>query len=156
MYAQKFNVNVVIRGEARACPLDWLDQFCMRNFTNSADFDDTLPVADGKVEASFRLSPERFAEGLAAWLTQRGKGQGARNQRASDGSGASSRPTRSIGTGQATRRSCWNRLPRHGLDALGCSPGTACAASKRGGSRPSRKSPSIRSRESGQCRSRRQ
>jgi hypothetical protein len=76
MYAQKFNVDVVIRGQARPCPLDWLDQFCMRNFTNSADFDDTLPVADGKVEASFRLTPERFAEGLASWLTQRGKGEG--------------------------------------------------------------------------------
>jgi hypothetical protein len=76
MYAQKFNVSVVIRGESRACPLDWLDQFCMRNFTNSADFDDTLPVSDGKVEASFRLNPERFAEGLANWLTQRGKGEG--------------------------------------------------------------------------------
>jgi hypothetical protein len=73
MYAQKLKVDVVIRGETRACPLDWLDQFCMRNFTNSADFDDTLPVADGQVEASFRLTPERFAEGLAAWLTQRGK-----------------------------------------------------------------------------------
>jgi hypothetical protein len=76
MYAQTFNVNVVICGESRACPLDWLDQFCMRNFTNSAEFDDTLPVADGRVEASFRLTPERFAEGLGAWLTQRGKGQG--------------------------------------------------------------------------------
>src|SRR5258708_12269167 len=76
MYAQKFNVQVVIRGETRTCPLDWLDQFCMRNFTNSADFDDTLPVADGQVEASFRLTPERFAEGLSAWLTQRGKGEG--------------------------------------------------------------------------------
>ena len=48
----------------------------MRNFTNSADFDDTLPVADGRVEAGLRLAPERFAEGLAAWLTQRGKGEG--------------------------------------------------------------------------------
>jgi hypothetical protein len=76
VYAQKLKVNVVIRGESRACPLEWLDQFCMRNFTNSADFDDTLPVGDGRVEASFRLSPERFAEGLAAWLTQRGKGEG--------------------------------------------------------------------------------
>jgi len=35
-----------------------------------------LPVADGKLEASFRLTPEHFAEGLAVWLTQRGKGQG--------------------------------------------------------------------------------
>jgi hypothetical protein len=76
MYAQKLNVNVVIRGQTHPCPLDWLDQFCMRNFTNSADFDDTLPVAVGKVEASFRLTPERFAEGLGAWLTQRGKGEG--------------------------------------------------------------------------------
>src|SRR5215813_991743 len=76
MYAQTFLVDVIVRGEKRACPLAWLDQFCMRNFTNSAEFDDTLPVADGRVEASFRLTPQRFAEGLAAWLTQRGKGEG--------------------------------------------------------------------------------
>ena len=76
MYAQKFNVNVVIRGVTKPCPLDWLDQFCMRNFTNAAEFDDTLPIADGKIETSFRLTPEKFAVGLAAWLTQRGKGEG--------------------------------------------------------------------------------
>ena len=76
MYAQKFQVDLWIKGERKDCPLDWLDQFCMRNFTNSADFDDTLPVADGRVEASFVLTPERFAEGLSAWLTQRGKGGG--------------------------------------------------------------------------------
>jgi hypothetical protein len=76
MYAQKFGVDVVIRGQRKSCPLEWLDQFCMRNFTNSADFDDTLPISEGKVEASYRLTPERFAEGLAAWLTQRGKGEG--------------------------------------------------------------------------------
>ena len=76
MYAQTFLVDVVIRGQRSACPLEWLDQFCMRNFTNSAEFDDTLPRADGRIEASFRLTPERFAEALAAWLTQRGKGEG--------------------------------------------------------------------------------
>ena len=76
MYSQKFCVYVLIGGERRACPLDWLDQFCMRNFTNSADFDDTLPLGDGKIEASFRVTPERLAEGLGAWLTQRGKGEG--------------------------------------------------------------------------------
>jgi hypothetical protein len=76
MYAQEFQVDVLIRGERRPCPLEWLDQFSMRNFTNSADFDDTLPLADGRLEASFRLTPERFAEGLSAWLTQRGKGEG--------------------------------------------------------------------------------
>jgi len=76
MYAQKWKVEVELKGETKACPVEWLDQFCMRNFTNAAEYDDTLPVADGRVEASFRLSPERFAAGLAAWLTQRGKGQG--------------------------------------------------------------------------------
>jgi hypothetical protein len=76
VYAQKFRVEVIIRGKRRACPLAWLDQFCMRNFTNAAEFDDTLPIADGLIEASFRLTPEQFAEGLAAWLTQRGKGEG--------------------------------------------------------------------------------
>ena len=84
MYAQKFHVDVWIRGERRSCPLEWLDQFCMRNFTNSADFDDTLPVDDGRVEASFRLTPERFAEGLGAWLTQRGKGEGEAAEGGSD------------------------------------------------------------------------
>ncbi len=76
MYAQKWKVEVVIRGQRKVCPLEWLDQFCMRNFTNAAEFDDTLPVEDGIVEASFRLTPERFREGLAGWLTQRGKGEG--------------------------------------------------------------------------------
>jgi hypothetical protein len=76
MYSQRFKVDVVIRGQRRACPLEWLDQFCMRNFTNAAEFDDTLPVGEGKVEASFRVTPERFAEGFGAWLTQRGKGEG--------------------------------------------------------------------------------
>ena len=76
MYAQKFRVEVMIRGQQKPCPLEWLDQFCMRNFTNAAEFDDTLPTAEGQVETSFRLSGERFAEGLAAWLTQRGKGEG--------------------------------------------------------------------------------
>jgi hypothetical protein len=76
MYAQKFQVDVLIRGVRKSCPMEWLDQFCMRNFTNAADFDDTLPVSDGRIEASFRLTPERFREGLAAWLTQRGKGDG--------------------------------------------------------------------------------
>jgi hypothetical protein len=76
VYAQKFRVELVIQGERRACPLEWLDQFCMRNFTNAAEFDDTLPVGEGAVEVSFRVTPERFAESFGAWLTQRGKGEG--------------------------------------------------------------------------------
>jgi hypothetical protein len=48
----------------------------MRNFTNSADFDDTLPTGEGRLEASFRVNPDQLAAALAAWLTQRGKGNG--------------------------------------------------------------------------------
>ena len=76
MFAQKFKVELVLQGERRPCPLEWLDQFCMRNFTNAAEFDDTLPLGDGAVEVSFRVTPERFAESFGAWLTQRGKGEG--------------------------------------------------------------------------------
>ncbi len=76
VYAQKFKVELLIGGERKACPLEWLDQFCMRNFTNAVEFDDTLPLGEGRVEASFRVTPARFAESLRAWLTQRGKGEG--------------------------------------------------------------------------------
>ena len=76
VYARKLEVDVVIGGERRPCPLEWLDAFCMRNFTNAAEFDDTLATGAGRVEVSFRVTPERFAESLAAWLSQRGKGDG--------------------------------------------------------------------------------
>jgi hypothetical protein len=76
VYAQKLRVELVIAGERQDSPLEWLDQFCMRNFTNAAEFDDTLPLEDGVVEVSFRVTPERFAESFGAWLTQRGKGDG--------------------------------------------------------------------------------
>ena len=76
MYAQKLKVELLIAGERRPCPLDWLDSFCMRNFTNDAEFDDTLPLADGALEASSRVAPDRLAAALATWLTKRGRGNG--------------------------------------------------------------------------------
>jgi hypothetical protein len=48
----------------------------MRNFTRAAEFDDTLPLADGRMEASYRIQPNHLASALGNWLTQRGKGQG--------------------------------------------------------------------------------
>jgi hypothetical protein len=76
VYAQKLTVELVIGNERKPCPLEWLDSFCMRNFTNSADFDDTLPTGEGRLEASFRVKPDQLATALAAWLNQRGKGNG--------------------------------------------------------------------------------
>ena len=33
----------------------WIDNFAMRNFTNDAIFDDTLPIGDGLMEAGNRV-----------------------------------------------------------------------------------------------------
>jgi hypothetical protein len=76
MYAQKLVVELIVGNERKPCPMEWLDSFCMRNFTNSADFDDTLPTGEGRLEASFRVQPARLATALADWLNQRGKGNG--------------------------------------------------------------------------------
>jgi hypothetical protein len=76
MYARKLQVEVVVAGQRRPCPLEWLDSFCMRNFTGAAEFDDTLPTGDGAMEASFRVDPARFATALGEWLAKRGKGNG--------------------------------------------------------------------------------
>ncbi len=68
--------EIVIGGERRPMPLDWLDSFCMRNFTGSAEFDDTLPLAEGRLEAGLRVQPERLAAAMSEWFTKRGKGKG--------------------------------------------------------------------------------
>ena len=33
-------------------------------------------IADGRIEASFRVNPQHLSDALAAWFTQRGKGNG--------------------------------------------------------------------------------
>jgi hypothetical protein len=76
LYARRFQIDIVSGGQRRPCPLDWLDQFAMRNFTGSAEFDDTLPLADGLLEAGLRVEPARFSAALAEWLNRRGKGEG--------------------------------------------------------------------------------
>ena len=76
MYARKLKVDVVVGGERRPCPLEWLDNFCMRNFTRAAAFDDTLPTGEGALEASYRVDLARLAAALGEWLTRRGKGNG--------------------------------------------------------------------------------
>ncbi|HEY6467441.1 MAG TPA: hypothetical protein VIY69_15685 [Candidatus Acidoferrales bacterium] len=76
MYARKLTVETVICGERRPMPLDWLDSFCMRNFTGSAEFDDTLPTGEGRLEAGLRVQPDRLAAAMSEWFTKRGKGNG--------------------------------------------------------------------------------
>jgi hypothetical protein len=76
MYAQQFLVETIVGDERRLCPLEWLDAFCMRNFTGAAEFDDTLPTCDGHIEAGSSVSPERLAQAMGDFFTRRGKGGG--------------------------------------------------------------------------------
>ena len=63
-------------GQRKAAPLDWLDSFCMRNFTGSAEFDDTLPIGEGRLEAGLDVDPARLVSAMSDWATRRGKGNG--------------------------------------------------------------------------------
>jgi hypothetical protein len=47
-------------GVETPCPMRWIDNFAMRNFTNDAVFDDTLPVRDGLLEAGRHVPLERW------------------------------------------------------------------------------------------------
>ena len=76
MYARKLAAEMTIGAERRQVPLDWLDSFCMRNFTGSAEFDDTMPIGDGRLEAGLRVEPARLAAAMSEWFTKRGKGNG--------------------------------------------------------------------------------
>jgi hypothetical protein len=77
VFARKLKADAVIAGERKPVPLDWLDAFCMRNFTGSGEFDDTLPTGEGTLEAGLNIDPARLAASMSEWLTKRGKGNGA-------------------------------------------------------------------------------
>lgn len=76
VFARKLHIDIIEDGKARPCPLEWLDSFAMRNFTGSAEFDDTLPKADGEMEAGLGVEPGRLAAALEEFLNKRGKGNG--------------------------------------------------------------------------------
>ena len=44
----------------------------MRNFTNDAVFDDTLPIADGLMEAGLRVPEVLLRERMQDWLRRKG------------------------------------------------------------------------------------
>ena len=55
-------------GERKPCELKWLDSFSMRNFTNDAVFDDTLPVADGVIEIGLRVPLDALRSAMEDWF----------------------------------------------------------------------------------------
>jgi hypothetical protein len=76
MFARKVQVEVLDGGSVRPCPVTWLDSFCMRGFTGRSAFDETLPIADGVLEASFRVDLEALRPDMEDWFTRKfGGGQ---------------------------------------------------------------------------------
>lgn len=71
MFARKIRVEILSPDGPRPCPIGWLDSFCMRNFTGQAAFDETLPVADGLLEAGFQVHREALRLGMENWLTRK-------------------------------------------------------------------------------------
>jgi hypothetical protein len=77
MFARKIRVEVLEPHGPRLCPLAWWDSFGMRSFTGRSAFDDTLPVADGQRQASFRVDLKALPTDMEDWLTRK-FGQGER------------------------------------------------------------------------------
>ncbi|WP_419806238.1 hypothetical protein [Terriglobus sp.] len=58
-------------GEAHPVPIAHLDNFAMRNFTNDAAFDDTLPIADGRLEAGSLVPLDRLHLAMTDWFRRK-------------------------------------------------------------------------------------
>ena len=72
MFVRRLTIErIAADGEAHLCPIKQLDNFAMRNFTNDAVFDDTLPVADGLMEAGFRVPLERLQGAMEDWFRRK-------------------------------------------------------------------------------------
>jgi hypothetical protein len=73
MFARKLSIQRVdATGQRHPCPLRWIDNFAMRNFTNDAIFDDTLPRADGLMEAGNRVPLDRLQHAMEDWFRRKG------------------------------------------------------------------------------------
>lgn len=72
MFIRKLRVESIAEsGEVRLCPIQWIDNFAMRNFTNDAVFDDTLPVADGLLEAGYCVPLDRLQIAMEDWFRRK-------------------------------------------------------------------------------------
>ena len=73
MFARKLSImRIDAAGERSACPIRWIDSFAMRNFTNHAVFDDTLPIGDGLLEAGSRVPLDQLRTAMEDWFRRKG------------------------------------------------------------------------------------
>lgn len=69
MFARKLRIERIDpEGHAHLCPIKWIDSFAMRNFTNNAIFDDTLPIAEGLLEAGYRVPLDKLQAAMEDWF----------------------------------------------------------------------------------------
>jgi hypothetical protein len=72
MFARKIRIEYEEDGRKQPCPLKWLDNFSMRNFTNATIFDDTLPVSDGQMEIGSMVPLDQLQEAMEDWFHRKG------------------------------------------------------------------------------------
>ena len=72
MFLRKLTIERIdAAGVPHLCPIAHLDNFAMRNFTNDAVFDDTLPIADGLLEAGARVPLDRLSVAMEDWFRRK-------------------------------------------------------------------------------------
>jgi hypothetical protein len=71
MFARKVRVEYQHEGQLQLCPLKWLDNFSMRNFTNAPVFDDTLPVGDGCLEIGTNVPLDQLRVAMEDWFRRK-------------------------------------------------------------------------------------
>ncbi len=71
MFSRRIQVFYDSGQGRQPCPMKWLDNFAMRNFTNDPIFDDTLPVADGTIEVGSRVPLTRLRESMEDWFRKK-------------------------------------------------------------------------------------
>ena len=72
MFSRRLTIERIdAAGAAHSCPIAQIDNFAMRNFTNDAVFDDTLPLADGVLEAGLRVPLDRLASAMEDWFRRK-------------------------------------------------------------------------------------
>ena len=72
MFARKIRVQYENNGRSIPCPLQWLDSFSMRNFTNASVFDDTLPLGDGQMEIGRNVPLDQLRDAMEDWFHRKG------------------------------------------------------------------------------------
>jgi hypothetical protein len=71
VFSRRVRVEYEAEGKQQPCPIKWLDNFSMRNFTNDSIFDETLPVADGVLEIGTRVPLQELKNAMEDWFRRK-------------------------------------------------------------------------------------